>query len=129
MRLKPRYCNCGRIASMRIVQSNDNGNQGRVYFVCPRKYTRNEHYNYFRWFADDDDDDITSTIRATAAPRTDSTTKEINDLRRRVGEHDRRLQMMEKIFKGMTYVIVFFCIFVLYHVNDSVVRFWNMLWL
>ncbi|GMP76426.1 hypothetical protein CsSME_00033106 [Camellia sinensis var. sinensis] len=66
----------------------------------------NEHCNYFRWFADDDDDDITSTIRATAAPRTDSTTKEINDLRRRVGEHDRRLQMMEKIFKGMTYVIV-----------------------
>ncbi|CAL5367194.1 unnamed protein product [Camellia sinensis] len=109
MRLKPRYCNCGRVASMRIVQSNDNGNQGRVYFVCPRKYTRNEHCNYFRWFADDDDDDdITSTIRAAAGPRTDSTTEEINDLRRRVGEHDRRLQRMEKIFKGMTYVIVFF---------------------
>ncbi|CAL5374876.1 unnamed protein product [Camellia sinensis] len=69
----------------------------------------NEHCNYFRSFADDDDDDdITSTIRATAGPRTDSTTEEINDLRRRVGEHDKRLQRMEKIFKEMTYVIVFF---------------------
>ncbi|CAL5432321.1 unnamed protein product [Camellia sinensis] len=67
--------------------------------------------NYFRWFAnDDDDDDITSTIHANAGLRTHSTTEEINDLRRRVGEHDRRLQRMEKIFKGMTYVIVF-CVF------------------
>ncbi|GMQ01175.1 hypothetical protein CsSME_00047903 [Camellia sinensis var. sinensis] len=76
--------------------------------------TTNEHCNYFRWFADDDNDDdddnITSSIRANAGPPTDSRTEEINDLRRRVGEHDRRLQRIEKIFKAMTYVIVF-CVF------------------
>ncbi|XP_028089862.1 uncharacterized protein LOC114290171 isoform X3 [Camellia sinensis] len=78
------------------------------------KKSANEHYNYFR-FADDDD--VTSTIRANARPRTDSRTEEINDLRRRLGEmdnaiheHDRRFQRMEKIFKAMTYVIVF-CVF------------------
>ncbi|KAL7203942.1 hypothetical protein ACSBR2_017075 [Camellia fascicularis] len=113
LRLKPRFCNCGRIASVRIVLTNANGNEGRVYFVCPRKYTSNDHCNYFRWFADDDDDDdddITSSIRANAGPRTDSRTEEINDLRTRLGEHDRRLQRIEKIFKAMTYVIVF-CVF------------------
>ncbi|CAL5388230.1 unnamed protein product [Camellia sinensis] len=99
IRLKPRFCNCRRTASIRIVRTNENGNERRVYFVCPRKYTANEHCNYFRWFTDDDDDDITSTIRANAGPRTDSRTEEINDLRRRLGEHDRRLQRMEKIFK------------------------------
>ncbi|CAL5438216.1 unnamed protein product [Camellia sinensis] len=76
--------------------------------------TTNEHSNYFRWFTDDDNDDdddnITSSIRANAGPPTDSRTEEINDLRRRVGEHDRRLQRIEKIFKAMTYVIVF-CVF------------------
>ncbi|GMQ01185.1 hypothetical protein CsSME_00047911 [Camellia sinensis var. sinensis] len=72
--------------------------------------TTNEHCNYFRWFADDDnddddddDDDITSSIRANDGPPTDSRTEEINDLRRRVGEYDRRLQRIEKIFKAMTY--------------------------
>ncbi|GMP25804.1 hypothetical protein CsSME_00002492 [Camellia sinensis var. sinensis] len=71
--------------------------------------TTNDHCNYFRWFADDDDDDdddITSSIRANVGPPTDSRTEEINDLRRRVGEHDRRLKRIEKIFKAMTYVIV-----------------------
>ncbi|CAL5384302.1 unnamed protein product [Camellia sinensis] len=105
---KPRFCNCGRIAVLRIVQTNANGNKGRAYFVCPRKYFTNNHYNYFRWFADDDDDDdITASTSTNAGPRTDSTTEEINDLRTRVGEHDRRLQRMEKMFKAMTYVIVF----------------------
>ncbi|KAL7169320.1 hypothetical protein ACSBR2_034381 [Camellia fascicularis] len=101
---------------MHIVQTNENGNEGRVFFVCPTKYSANEHCHYFR-FADDDDDDITSTIRVNAGPRTDSKIEEINDLRRRLGEmdntiheHDKRLQMMEKIFKAMTYVIVF-CVF------------------
>ncbi|KAL7231907.1 hypothetical protein ACSBR2_010017 [Camellia fascicularis] len=114
LRLKPRFCNCGRTASVRIVRTNANGNEGRVYFVCPRKYTTNDHCNYFRWFADDDDDDddddITSSTSTNAGPWTDSRTEEINDLRRRLGEHDRRLQRMEKMFKAMTYVIVF-CVF------------------
>ncbi|KAL7223588.1 hypothetical protein ACSBR1_025109 [Camellia fascicularis] len=77
----------------------------------------NGHCNYFR-FADDDDNDVTATIHVNAGPRTDSRTEEINDLRRRLGEmdnaiheHDRRLQRMEKIFKAMTYVIVFFVFF------------------
>ncbi|CAL5425274.1 unnamed protein product [Camellia sinensis] len=102
LKLKPRFCNCGRTASVRIVRTNANGNEGRVYFVCPRKY----------WFADDDDDDddITSSTSTNAGPQTDSRTEEINDLRRRLGEHDRRLQRMEKIFKAMAYVIVF-CVF------------------
>ncbi|KAL7171496.1 hypothetical protein ACSBR2_036201 [Camellia fascicularis] len=101
---------------MYIVQTNENGNQGRVFFVCPTKYSANEHCNYFR-FADDDDDDVTCTIRFNAGPQTNIRIKEINDLRRRLGEmdnviyeHDRRLQRMEKIFKAMTYVIRF-CVF------------------
>ncbi|GMP72888.1 hypothetical protein CsSME_00030777 [Camellia sinensis var. sinensis] len=109
--LKPRFCNCGRIASVRIVRTNANGNKGRVYFVCPRKYSTNNHCNYFRWFADDDDDDdddITASASTNAGPR--STTEEINDLRTTLGEHDRRLERMEKMFKAMTYVIVF-CVF------------------
>ncbi|KAL7230746.1 hypothetical protein ACSBR2_009098 [Camellia fascicularis] len=80
------------------------------------KDSANEHCNYFR-FADDNDDDVTSTICANAGPWTDSRTEEINDQRIRLGEvenaiheHDRRLQRMEKIFKAMTYVIVF-CVF------------------
>ncbi|CAL5334613.1 unnamed protein product [Camellia sinensis] len=95
--LKPRLCNCGRTTSMHIVRTNENGNEGCVFFVCPTKYSMNEHCNYFR-FGDDDDDDVTFTIRANAGPRTYSRTEEINDLRKRLGEvdnavheHDRRL--------------------------------------
>ncbi|KAL7185736.1 hypothetical protein ACSBR2_027655 [Camellia fascicularis] len=114
LNLKPRFCNCGRIASVRVVRTNANGNEGRVYFVCPRRYTSNDHCNYFKWFThdddDDDDDDITSSIRANAGPRTDSRTEEINDVRTRLDEHDRRLQRIEKILKAMSYVIVF-CVF------------------
>ncbi|CAL5364592.1 unnamed protein product [Camellia sinensis] len=87
IRLKPRFCYCGRTASMHIVRTNENGNEGR---------SANKHCNYFR-FADDDDNDVTST---------DIRTEEINDLRRRLGEmdnaiheHDRRHERMEKIFK------------------------------
>ncbi|CAL5366246.1 unnamed protein product [Camellia sinensis] len=98
LRLKQRFCNCGRIASMRIVRTNANGNKGRVYFVCPRKYDSNDHCNYFRWFTDDDDDDITSSVRANA---------DDDDITSRLGEHDRRLQRIENILKAVTYVIVF----------------------
>ncbi|CAL5411327.1 unnamed protein product [Camellia sinensis] len=101
LRLKQRFCNCGRIASMRIVRTNANGNKGRVYFVCPRKYDSNDHCNYFRWFADDDEDDITSSIRGNA---------DDDDITSRLGEHDRRLQRIENILKAVTYVIVF-CVF------------------
>ncbi|XP_028110743.1 uncharacterized protein LOC114309236 [Camellia sinensis] len=101
LRLKQRFCNCGRIASMRIVRTNANGNKGRVYFVCPRKYDSNDHCNYFRWFADDDEDDIASSIRGNA---------DDDDITSRLGEHDRRLQRIENILKAVTYVIVF-CVF------------------
>ncbi|GMP81408.1 hypothetical protein CsSME_00036131 [Camellia sinensis var. sinensis] len=36
-----------------------------VCFLFAQQNITNEHYNYFR-FADDDDDDVTSTIRANA---------------------------------------------------------------
>ena len=45
LRLKPRFCNCGRIASVHIVQTNANENEGRVYFVCPRKYVSTCYIN------------------------------------------------------------------------------------
>ncbi|KAL7206783.1 hypothetical protein ACSBR2_019485 [Camellia fascicularis] len=89
IRLKPRLCYCGRTASMHIVRTNENGNEGR---------SANENCNYFRFADDDDDDDVPSTIRANAGPRTDSRIEEINDQRIRlremenaIHEHDRRL--------------------------------------
>ncbi|CAL5322467.1 unnamed protein product [Camellia sinensis] len=85
---------------MHIIRTNENGNEGHVFFLCLDKYSVNENYNYFS-FADDDDNDVTFT---------DIRTEEINDLRRRLGEHDRRLERMEKSFKAMAYVIVF-CVF------------------
>ncbi|KAL7235190.1 hypothetical protein ACSBR1_018643 [Camellia fascicularis] len=72
-----------------------------------------EHYNYFK-FANDDDDDIISTICSNAGPRTTIKTEEYNDLRRRLGEMDNeihehgiRLQRIEKNFMAITCVIVF----------------------
>ncbi|CAL5356052.1 unnamed protein product [Camellia sinensis] len=38
IRLKPRLCNCGRTAAVHIARTNENGNEGRVFFVCPTKY-------------------------------------------------------------------------------------------
>ncbi|GMP74804.1 hypothetical protein CsSME_00032112 [Camellia sinensis var. sinensis] len=74
------------------------------------------HYNYFK-FADNDDDDITSTICSNASPWKAIRTKEFNDLRTRlcevdneIYEHGRRLKRIEKNFKAMIYVIVF-CVF------------------
>ncbi|KAL7224131.1 hypothetical protein ACSBR1_025567 [Camellia fascicularis] len=40
IRLRPRICDCGKTAAMYIVRTNENGNQGRVFFVCPSKYIR-----------------------------------------------------------------------------------------
>ena len=45
LRLYQRFCTCGRIASMCIVRTNANGNKGRVYFVCPRKYVSTCYIN------------------------------------------------------------------------------------
>ncbi|KAL7205693.1 hypothetical protein ACSBR2_018590 [Camellia fascicularis] len=98
---------------MYIVRTNENGNQGRLFFVCPSKYSYKEHCNYFK-FVDEDDNDTSSTIRSNVGPRKTIRTEEVNDLRTRLGEmdneiheHGRRIQMMEKNFKAMIYVIVF----------------------
>ncbi|XP_028088015.1 uncharacterized protein LOC114288657 [Camellia sinensis] len=71
-----------------------------------------EHCNYFK-FADDADEDITSTIRSNTGLRKAIRTEEFNDVRTRLSEVDniiqdqgRRLQRIEKNFKAMIYVIV-----------------------
>ncbi|CAL5386600.1 unnamed protein product [Camellia sinensis] len=72
------------------------------------KGSTKEHCNYFKFVDDNNDDDVTSIIRSNAGPQTAIRTEEFNDLRRRFGEmdnaihkHGRKLQRMEKIFKGM----------------------------
>ncbi|KAL7255180.1 hypothetical protein ACSBR1_009359 [Camellia fascicularis] len=87
IRLKSRLCDCGRTAAMHIVRTNQNGNKGRVYFVCPSKYISEEHCNYFK-FADDNDDDVISN----AAPRKSIRSKEFKDLSTRVYEMDNEFQ-------------------------------------
>ncbi|KAF5944182.1 hypothetical protein HYC85_018259 [Camellia sinensis] len=72
---------------MHIVRTNQNGNKGRVYYVCPSKYISEEHCNYFK-FADDDDDDVISN----AAPRKSIRSEEFNDLSTRVYEMDNEFQ-------------------------------------
>ncbi|GMP35348.1 hypothetical protein CsSME_00007818 [Camellia sinensis var. sinensis] len=113
IRLKPRLCDCGRTAAMYIVRTNDNGNQGRLFFVCLSKYSHKEHCNYFK-FADEDDDDSRSTVRSNVGPRKAIRTEELNDIKTRLCEMDNeilqygtRLKMMEKNFKIMIYVIIF----------------------
>ncbi|KAL7162542.1 hypothetical protein ACSBR2_042937 [Camellia fascicularis] len=113
VRLKPRLCDCGRTAAMHIVRTNQNGNKGRVYFVCLSKYISEEHCNYFK-FADDDDDDVISN----AAPRKSIRSEEFNDLSTRVyemdnefQEHGRRLRRMKKKLNVVLYVIVFCIVF------------------
>ncbi|KAL7180059.1 hypothetical protein ACSBR1_043301 [Camellia fascicularis] len=104
---------------MYIVRTNENGNQGRLFFVCPSKYSNKEHCDYFKFADDDDDDDdVISTIRSNAAPRKAIRNEEFNDLRTRVSEmdneideHGRRFRRMEKNFKAMLYVIVFCIVF------------------
>ncbi|KAL7225203.1 hypothetical protein ACSBR1_020557 [Camellia fascicularis] len=114
IRLRPRICDCGKTAAMYIVQTNENGNQGCLFFVCPSKYSKSnkEHCNYFK-FVDDDDEDVTSTIHSNSGPRKAIRTKELNDVRVRLSEmeneihdHGRRLQRMDNKFNTMIYVIV-----------------------
>ncbi|KAL7161661.1 hypothetical protein ACSBR2_042186 [Camellia fascicularis] len=73
-----------------IVRTNENGNQGRLFFVCLSKYSNKEHCNYFK-FANDDDDDVISTIRSNAALRKAIRNEEFNDLRTRVSEMDNEI--------------------------------------
>ncbi|KAL7260241.1 hypothetical protein ACSBR1_006000 [Camellia fascicularis] len=108
--------NLRRTAAMYIVRTNDNGNQGRLFFVCPSKYSHKEHCNYFK-FTDEDDDDSSSIIRSNVGPRKAIRTKKLNDIRTRlcemdneIHEHGTSLQRMEKNYKIMVYVIVF-CFF------------------
>ncbi|KAL7178378.1 hypothetical protein ACSBR2_031515 [Camellia fascicularis] len=70
IKLRPRICDYGKITAMYIVRTNENGNQWRLFFVCPSKYGKSnkEHCNYFK-FADDDDGDVTSTIHSNSGPR------------------------------------------------------------
>ncbi|CAL5390509.1 unnamed protein product [Camellia sinensis] len=114
IRLRPRMCDRGKAAAINIVQTNENGNQGRLFFVCPSKHSKSnkEHCNYFK-FADDDDGDVTSTIHSNSGPRKAIPTEELNDVRARLSEmeneihdHGRRLQRMDNKFKAMIYVIV-----------------------
>ncbi|XP_028069885.1 DNA topoisomerase 3-alpha-like [Camellia sinensis] len=83
IRLKPRLCNCGRTATIHIVRTNDNGNKGRLFFVCPSKYTETPKCNYFK-FVDEDDEDVTSTIRSNTRASDGVTVEHFNELRRRL---------------------------------------------
>ncbi|GMP40625.1 hypothetical protein CsSME_00010993 [Camellia sinensis var. sinensis] len=68
IRLKPRFCDCGRTTAMYIVRTNENRNQARLFFVCPLKYSNKEYCNYFKFTDDDDDDDMTSIIHSNSGP-------------------------------------------------------------
>ncbi|XP_028057103.1 uncharacterized protein LOC114261092 [Camellia sinensis] len=113
IRLKPRLCNCGRTAAIHIVRTNENGNKGHLFFVYPSKHTETPNCNYFK-FVDEDDEDVTSTIRSNTRASDGVTVEEFNELRRRLydveNEHEdygRRLRMVENILKAMVYLIVF----------------------
>ncbi|XP_028106479.1 uncharacterized protein LOC114305568 [Camellia sinensis] len=117
IRLKPRMCNCGRTAAIHIVKTNENGNKGRLFFVCPSKYTENPNCNYFKFVAEDDED-VTSTIRSNTRASDGVTVEDFNELRRRLydvenehGDYGRRLRMVENILKAMVYLIVFALLF------------------
>ncbi|CAL5378314.1 unnamed protein product [Camellia sinensis] len=130
IRLKPRLCNCGRTAAICIVRTNDHGNQGHLFFVCPSKYSNSGHCNYFK-FMDEDDEDITSTIRSITRACDAITIEDFNDLRASLHEienendeyrrrlerienenddYGRRLERIENHLKEMVYVIVIFMI-------------------
>ncbi|CAL5340701.1 unnamed protein product [Camellia sinensis] len=88
---------------MYIVRINENGNQGHLFFVCPSKYSNSneEHCKYFK-FADDDDGDITSTIHSNNGPRKAIRTEELNDVRAKLSEMDKKYMTMVEGFKGWT---------------------------
>ncbi|XP_028102504.1 ERI1 exoribonuclease 2-like [Camellia sinensis] len=112
MRLVPRLCNCGRTAAIHIVRTNENGNEGRLYFVCPSKYSNppTHHCNYFK-FVSEDDEDVTSRIRSNSTAAAGITIEDLNDVRMRLhdmeNDYGRRLQTMENNMKKMVYFSVF----------------------
>ncbi|CAL5378611.1 unnamed protein product [Camellia sinensis] len=112
IRLLPRICNCGRTVAIHIVRTNENGNEGCLFFVCPSKHsnTPTHHCNYFK-FMDEDDEDVTSRIRSNSTASAGITIEDLNDVRIRLhymeNDYGRRLQRMENNIKKMVYFIVF----------------------
>ncbi|CAL5371629.1 unnamed protein product [Camellia sinensis] len=112
IRLLPRLCNCGRTAAIYIVRTNENGNQGGLFFVCPSKYsnTPTPHCNYFK-FVDEDDEDVTSRIRSNTRACDAITVEDFNDVRTRLhdmeNDYGRRLERIENNIKAMVYFIIF----------------------
>ncbi|XP_028082493.1 uncharacterized protein LOC114283821 [Camellia sinensis] len=112
IRLQSRLCNCGGTAAIRIVKTNENGNEGRLFFVCPSRYSKTPtpHCNYFK-FVDEDDDDVTSRVRSNCTACDGITVEDFNDVRARLDymemDYGRRLQRMERNIKAMVYFIVF----------------------
>ncbi|CAL5362087.1 unnamed protein product [Camellia sinensis] len=106
MRLQPRLCNCGKTAAIHIVRTNENGNQGCLFFVCPSKYsnTPTPHCNYFKC-VDEDDEDVTSRIRSNCTACDGITVEDFNSVRTRLdymeNDYGRRLQRMENNMKAM----------------------------
>ncbi|CAL5383680.1 unnamed protein product [Camellia sinensis] len=116
IRLQPRLCNCGRTAALRIVKTNENGNEGRMFFVCPSRYSKTPtpHCNYFK-FVDEDDEAVTSRIRSNCTTCDGITVQDFDDVRTRLHymetNYARRLERMEGNIKAMVYFIVFATIF------------------
>ncbi|KAL7231295.1 hypothetical protein ACSBR2_009542 [Camellia fascicularis] len=112
IRLKPRLCNCGRTTTIYIVRTNENGNQERLFFVCPSKYTNTAHCNYFK-FVDEDDEDVMSTIRSNTRACDDITVEDFNELRTRLNDmenenddYGRRLKRMENNLKHFAFMFL-----------------------
>ncbi|KAL7190286.1 hypothetical protein ACSBR2_022544 [Camellia fascicularis] len=81
IRLKPRLCNCGRTIAIYISNTS--------------------HCNYFK-FVDEDDEEVTSTIRSNTRACDAITVEEFNDLRAKLhgienknDEYRQRLERME----------------------------------
>ncbi|XP_028097178.1 ERI1 exoribonuclease 2-like [Camellia sinensis] len=116
IRLLSRLCNCGRTAAIRIVKTNENGNERRLFFVCPSRYsnTPTPHCNYFK-FVDEDDENVMSRIRSNCTACDGITVEDFNDVRTRLDymetDYGRRLQRMERNIKAMVYFIAFSTIF------------------
>ncbi|CAL5351312.1 unnamed protein product [Camellia sinensis] len=116
IRLQPRLCNCGRTAALRIVKTNENGNEGRMFFVCPSRYSKTPtpHCNYFK-FVDEDDEAVTSKIRSNCTACDGITIQDFDDVRTRLHfmetNYGQRLERMERNIKAMVYFIVFATIF------------------
>ncbi|KAL7171237.1 hypothetical protein ACSBR2_035975 [Camellia fascicularis] len=84
---------------MYIVRTNENGNQWRLFFVCPSKYSNKAHCNYFK-FAGDDDDDVTSIICFNTGSRQPITTEELYELRTTLSEMKMKCMTKVEGFKG-----------------------------